>query len=174
MNRDLRKAIYTRTRIKNKYNKNPNVENETKYKKQRNLCVNLRKKAIKKHLKEVTSNINIVEKSTGLKPNVLEEENGLHQIHDIIKKYEEHPSILEIKKHAASDTFCFKEVSENEVIKRFGEVKSNTSTGYDKIPPKLFKLASQYLSKPLTKTINTSISNSTFPTRINSISHPFR
>ena len=216
MNRDLRKAIYIRTRFKNKYNKNPNVENETKYKKQRNLCVNLRKKAIKKHLKEVTSNgimenksfwntvkpfitnkstlsnntimlkkddsvvtkekeiveifnnhyINIVEKSTGLKPNVLEEENGLHQIHDIIKKYQEHPSIVEIKKHATSDTFCFKEVScENEVMKLFGEVKSNTSTGYDKILPKLFKLASQYLSKPLTKTINTSIKNSTFPSR---------
>ena len=102
--------------------------------------------------------INSVEKSTGLKPNVLEEENGLHQIHDIIKKYQVHPSIVEIKKHATSDTFCFTEVSEN-------EVKSNKSTGYDKIPPTLFKLASQYLSKPLTKTINTSINNSTFPTR---------
>ena len=31
--------------------------------------------------------INIVEKSTGLKPNALEERNGLSQIHDIINKY---------------------------------------------------------------------------------------
>ena len=215
MNRDFRKAIYTRTRLKNKYNKNPTIENETKYKRQRNLCVNLRKKAIKKHLNEVTSHgimenknfwhtfkpfitnkntlsnntimlkkddsvvtegkeiadifnnyyINIVEKSTGLKPNALEERNGLSQIHDIINKYEKHSSIVEIKKHATSDTFCFKEVSENEVMKLFGDVRSNTSTGEDKIPPKLFKLASQYLSKPLTKAINTSIKNSTFPTR---------
>ena len=99
-----------------------------------------------KEIVEIFNNhyINIVEISTGLKPNVLEEENGLHQIHDIINKYEEHPSIVEIKKHATSDTFCFKEISENEVMKLFGEVKSNTSTGYDKISPKLFKLASQY------------------------------
>ena len=65
-----------------------------------------------KEIVEIFSNhyINIVEKSTGLKPNVLEEENGLHQIHDVIKKYEEHPSIVEIKKHATSDTFASKKL----------------------------------------------------------------
>ena len=33
----------TRSRLKNLYNKTPNVENEMNYKKQRNYCVNLLK-----------------------------------------------------------------------------------------------------------------------------------
>ena len=73
MNRDLRKAIYTRTRFKNKYNKNPNVENETKYKKQR-------KKAIKKHLKEVTSNGIMENKSFGIQLSLSLQTKVLFQI----------------------------------------------------------------------------------------------
>ena len=47
MNKNLRKAIMTRSRLKNLYNKTPNVENEMNYKKQRNYCVNLFKKSLK-------------------------------------------------------------------------------------------------------------------------------
>ena len=54
MNKTLRKAIYTRSRFKNNLNKNPTDDNKIKYKKQRNLCVNLRKKAIKQHIRKVT------------------------------------------------------------------------------------------------------------------------
>ena len=54
MTKELKKAIYTRSRYKNLYNKTPTYENKTKYKKQRNKCVNLRKKAIKSHFKKVT------------------------------------------------------------------------------------------------------------------------
>ena len=39
----------------------------------------------------------------------------------------------------------------------------NVSTGEDKIPPKLVKLAKKYLVKPLTKAINISINSSVFP-----------
>ena len=39
MNKELRKAIYTRSRLINRYFKNPTKENETPYKKQRNKCV---------------------------------------------------------------------------------------------------------------------------------------
>ena len=57
MNRDLRKAIYNRSRLKNNLNKNPTKENSKNYKnykKQRNLCVTLRRKAIKSYLKTIT------------------------------------------------------------------------------------------------------------------------
>ena len=54
MTPDLRKAIYTRSRLKNRFNKNPTKENEASYKKQRNKCVSLRKKAIKIHFKKAT------------------------------------------------------------------------------------------------------------------------
>ena len=46
VNRELRKAIYTRSRQRNKYCKNPTSENELRHKQQRNKCVSLRKKSI--------------------------------------------------------------------------------------------------------------------------------
>ena len=56
MNQQLQKAIYTRSRLKKRLNKNPTAENRTKFKKQRNKCVSIRKKAIKSHFKEATKN----------------------------------------------------------------------------------------------------------------------
>ena len=56
MNRELKKAMYTRARFKTRLNKHPSRENEVAFKKQRNRCVALRKKAIKNHFKRVTSN----------------------------------------------------------------------------------------------------------------------
>ena len=55
MNPELKKGIYTRTRLKNRLNEHPSKENEIAFKKQRNRCVALRKKAIKNHFKKVTS-----------------------------------------------------------------------------------------------------------------------
>ena len=54
MNKEFRKAIYTRTRLKNKFLKNPAEQNELMFKKQRNICVSLRRKSIKNHLKKIT------------------------------------------------------------------------------------------------------------------------
>ena len=56
MNPELRKAMYTRARLKRRLNKHPSNQNELAFKKQRNRCVALRKKAIKNHFKRVTSN----------------------------------------------------------------------------------------------------------------------
>ena len=47
MNKKLSKAIMNRSRLKNKFHKNPNSVNETKYKQQRNYCVNLTRKVKK-------------------------------------------------------------------------------------------------------------------------------
>ena len=44
ISKDMRKAIYTRSRLRNKFRKNPSEENEKKYKRQWNLCVSLRRK----------------------------------------------------------------------------------------------------------------------------------
>ena len=54
MNKEWRKAIYERTRLKNIYYKKRSKENWNKYKKQRNLCVKLRKKSMKSHFEKVT------------------------------------------------------------------------------------------------------------------------
>ena len=67
MNKELRKAIYHRSKLKNYYNKNRTEESKLNYKKQRNKCVKLRKKAIKLYFKTIT-NPGFV----GKKKNVLE------------------------------------------------------------------------------------------------------
>ena len=57
MNLQLQKAIYARSRLKKKFNKNSTTENRIKFnKKQQNKCVSIRKKAMKSHFKEVTKN----------------------------------------------------------------------------------------------------------------------
>ena len=55
MNKELRKEIYTRSRLKNKLNKNPTKENENRYKQQRNKCVSLRRKSIKGYFNRITN-----------------------------------------------------------------------------------------------------------------------
>ena len=49
-------AIYTRSKLKNKMNQKPSWENVLAYKKQSNMCVSLRRKSLKKHLKSITEN----------------------------------------------------------------------------------------------------------------------
>ena len=51
VNEEHRKAIYTRSRLRNKMCQNRISENINAYKKQRNKCVTLRKQCIKQHLK---------------------------------------------------------------------------------------------------------------------------
>ena len=54
MNRDMAKAIMTRSRLKNNYNKFPTEENKIKFKKQRNFCVNLLKREKKKYYNDLS------------------------------------------------------------------------------------------------------------------------
>ena len=48
INKELRKAISDRSRLRNRFCKTPTEENKKLYKKQRNKCVSIRKKSIKK------------------------------------------------------------------------------------------------------------------------------
>ena len=69
ISREMRKAIYTRSRLRNKFCKNPSEENERKYKRQRNLFVSLRHKAIKQYFSNITSK-GIVTKNFGKRSNL--------------------------------------------------------------------------------------------------------
>ena len=53
MTKEFQKAIYSRSRLKNKMSKNPIIKNLAAYKRQRNLCVSLRRKNIKSFMKNV-------------------------------------------------------------------------------------------------------------------------
>ena len=54
VNKELHKAIFTRSRLRNKMCQNPISENINTYKKQRNKCVSLRRQYIKQHLAKIT------------------------------------------------------------------------------------------------------------------------
>ena len=51
----LRKAIMKRSILRNKFNKERNIENWSEYKRQRNLCLNLLRKSKKRHF----NNLNV-------------------------------------------------------------------------------------------------------------------
>ena len=52
--RNLRKEIYTISRLRNKFCKKPTKENEKLYKKQRNICVVLKRKCIKEYFHNIS------------------------------------------------------------------------------------------------------------------------
>ena len=51
-----RKAIYARSRFRNRFLKNPDEINSKLYKQQRNKCVSIRRKSIKHYFSNITSN----------------------------------------------------------------------------------------------------------------------
>ena len=53
MNKHLSKAITKRSALKNKYLRDKNTANRDNYKKQRNLCVSMKRNAIKEDLKKI-------------------------------------------------------------------------------------------------------------------------
>ena len=61
INKELRKAIYDRSRLRNRFCKTPTEENEKIYKKQRNKCVSIRKKSIRNFFNKI-ANENVVTK----------------------------------------------------------------------------------------------------------------
>ena len=60
-------------------------------------------------------------------------------------------------------TFALRNVSRDEVLKEISRLRSDFSTGINQILVKFVKLASDYLSGPLTYTINSCINTSSFP-----------
>ena len=60
MNKELSKAIMKRSALKSKYHKHPNSTNRALFKKQRNICVSLRRKAIKNYFNKSFKNVNVI------------------------------------------------------------------------------------------------------------------
>ena len=119
--------------------------------------------------------INIVERSSGLKPEKIvchnEDFDKRMVLHNIIKKYENHSSIIKIKNsmsvksHLSSNNTLasVRQVTSDEVNLILKSLNAKKASGTDKIPTKLVKLASNYLSKPLATAINNSLTSSKFP-----------
>ena len=221
MNRDFQKAIYTRTRLKNKYWRDPSTENELAFKKQRNLCVSIRRKSITNYLNKFTDKgleanklfwkfikpfltnkstltdcditivdgkkiisddfelaktfnnhyINTVEIKSGFKPSKItnQSKDDILVIDEIIRTYQDHPSVKQIKNVIATSNtpkpiyFSFESTNPVEVQKCLKNIDLKKATGFDKIPPKLVKLSAEVLSTALSIAINNSLKYGVFP-----------
>ena len=62
VSKELRKAIYTRSRFRNRYLKNPDEISRKLYKQQGNKCVSIRRKSIKRYFSNITSNVIVTNK----------------------------------------------------------------------------------------------------------------
>ena len=114
--------------------------------------------------------INIVEKSCGEKPTSLAKQsyltNDIKIVVHIVRHYEDHPSVRHIKKNVKTpqNSTCFLlRISEQEVKKILKELSTEKSAGVDTIPPKLVKLAANYLAETLSQFVKNSIKKGFLP-----------
>ena len=85
--------------------------------------------------------VNIVEKSSGKKPNSIAKDVEISDDRQIVRlileKYKDHPSVLAIIQNPEQvlDTFTFQEIENKEVAQLLKSLDGRKSTGEDKIPP---------------------------------------
>ena len=117
--------------------------------------------------------INIVERSNSLKSEKIVCHNDFDKriaLHKIIKKYENHSSIkkiknnMSVKSHLSSNNTLpsARQVSSNEVNLILKFLNTKKISGTDKIPAKVAKLASNFLSPPLAIANTNSLASSKF------------
>ena len=109
--------------------------------------------------------INVVENMTGIPPDIsplydLQKNDG-YCVKQIIKKFENHPSILEIKKNInIVEKFTIKEATVSDINTLLKSVNTKKATGPDNIPP---KLSANVIDSHLCNIINKDLQDSSFP-----------
>ena len=112
--------------------------------------------------------INIVENTSGVPPVIQENPNNPNEdnttVKNIIKQYENHSSIINIKNNIDSPSTRFdvpaaKIEDINKIIKNINPKKA---TGPDKIPPKIVRLSANIMDSHLMNIINNDLSNNSF------------
>ena len=109
--------------------------------------------------------INIVEKSSGIKSKDISQrdknQNIVKNIREIVKSYENHPIILQMK-NICSSSFHVKEKICSHFVNEIDWLNSKKPTVIDTIPTKLIKVAVNFLTPLSTKSINSSIEHNIF------------
>ena len=114
---------------------------------------------------------NIVKYTTGKCPkditSTLDSGASIETVIDkIVDFYKFHPSVKSIREQFSQmECFDFKEVNENGIKEIIKSLNSKKSIGIDNISPQIIKDAVDIIYKPLTKIINLSIKEGTFPTK---------
>ena len=90
-----------------------------------------------------------------------------HTVDLIIEKFRDNPIIVKIKQNVNAQTnlasFSFPQATKDEINCILKNINPKKSTGPDKIPPKLVKIAADILDSPLSEIINDSLSKNSFP-----------
>ena len=95
---------------------------------------------------------------------VTNEDNDIDSIDFIVKKYNNHPSILKIKGHVTNNkSFSFKTISENEILKLIKNLDIHKACVEDDIPTKSLIENSDIISNYIANFYNDSIKNQFFP-----------
>ena len=97
--------------------------------------------------------------------------SDLSQIEDpidkVIEKFKDHPSILKIKERVeVLQQFEITKVSEEHILDLIAELDTKKATTFNNIPGKFLKEYSQTYYKTLTKLVNQSIEECTFPDKL--------
>ena len=113
--------------------------------------------------------INIVEHSSGFKPSKMsfsaESRINNHFLKSIANQYKDHTSIVNIRKNAFNNThlgispFSTQEVTPDKVNSILKSLDANKAPGTDKMPMKPIFLASDFLSKPMSKALSNYITS---------------
>ena len=111
--------------------------------------------------------INIVEKTTGKKPLILNSASTVSADEDIDiinRRYDNHPSIKKTNKNVLPfSQFSLSYATEDTILRILLSLDISKGAGYDTLPPRIIKLAAPIIVTPLTKIINLSISVSKYP-----------
>ena len=162
MNKNLRKAIMTRSRLKNKYLHTPNLTNREKYRTQRNICVTILRQAKKEYfskldITEIKDNRNISMDNTIS----IKDERSIQLILD---SYNVHPSIITINANIkVVNTFSFSLLTVEDIKDEINHIDVSKATGYDNIPAKMIKCSINVVTPYLTNVLNHCVINNTFP-----------
>ena len=94
--------------------------------------------------------INIVKKTSGCPPeiecNPEKKTNYIATVQSIIRKYQTHPSILNIKsKNTVKNTFDIPAATSEQINKIIKELNAKKATGPNTIPPKLVRLSANII-----------------------------
>ena len=217
VNKELRKAIMTRSRLKNRSNRVKTDEAKSAYKRQRNYCTNLlRKNKIdyfkSLHPSSLTDNktfwkavkpaftdkvccnesITLVDKEDiisdddevarifnnffisavrdldiNVNADFLTNIEGIDDdIDKACTKYQNHPSILRIKKSVIHETpFAFKFICLQDMIKEINAIKPSKATPIDSVPLRILK-DNPNLAFILFNNFNNSIMTGSFPDKL--------
>ena len=151
VNKELRKVIYTRSRLRDKMC-------------QKTISENIKKKSLLIYLTAIIYTLLKSLVALNLKPSPPHAD----EIQHIVNLYKDHPSIKQIKKkiipesHEKQVIFPFKLTTVENVKKLLNEIHTKKALGIDTIPLKLIKMASKFLAPIYTTAINSIIENSVF------------